>query len=431
MIEIQCTSCHTRYRIDERVLPDDTPTFKCSRCGHVFTAEPVRTRRRKNEAAAESPPPRQEEAAPPEEEREEPLEKFKAMRAPDLPQAAPQAEPEPPPPPQPEAPSPAVAALQPNQPAAKKPAPANPPEQKRPATDEIFNRSFAEPQRPADAGENLKFDFGDERRDLDEETTPELPEEDQRWQVGDEPDEEAPPIRSRPTLAEPPPISPPPRPEPQRFYEPISPATTRDAAPQRPPLPNDVAFIEDPSAIHSSAWFLGMFFIVAVGFFGVTMLLNGEPAASVNAISRVPIIGEHFARPITPATLVRLGDVRTEYRTLKGGTSALVVTGNAENVGGAALQAIQIEVLLLNGSQQAVARAQTYCGNTLPAGMFEQMTPRELEFSLALRPPHNFALEPSQATPFMLVFLDPPQASSLRIAVTQADPPGTPPGAHG
>ena len=41
MIEIQCTSCHTRYRIDERVLPDDTPTFKCSRCGHVFNADPV------------------------------------------------------------------------------------------------------------------------------------------------------------------------------------------------------------------------------------------------------------------------------------------------------------------------------------------------------------------------------------------------------
>src|SRR6266481_7666776 len=41
MIEIQCTSCHTRYRIDERVLPDDTPTFKCSRCGHVFNADPM------------------------------------------------------------------------------------------------------------------------------------------------------------------------------------------------------------------------------------------------------------------------------------------------------------------------------------------------------------------------------------------------------
>src|ERR1700731_4003612 len=47
MIEIQCTSCHTRYRIDERVLPDDTPTFKCSRCGHVFNADPVPARVRK------------------------------------------------------------------------------------------------------------------------------------------------------------------------------------------------------------------------------------------------------------------------------------------------------------------------------------------------------------------------------------------------
>src|SRR6202158_4676485 len=46
MIEIQCTSCHTRYRIDERVLPDDTPTFKCSRCGHVFNADPVPAKHR-------------------------------------------------------------------------------------------------------------------------------------------------------------------------------------------------------------------------------------------------------------------------------------------------------------------------------------------------------------------------------------------------
>src|SRR6516165_9045628 len=44
MIEVQCTSCHTRYRIDEQVLPEGLPTFKCSRCGHVFTFEPRRSR---------------------------------------------------------------------------------------------------------------------------------------------------------------------------------------------------------------------------------------------------------------------------------------------------------------------------------------------------------------------------------------------------
>src|SRR5260370_6657551 len=46
MTEIQGTRCHTRYRIDERVLPDDTPTFKCSRCGHVFNADPVPAKQR-------------------------------------------------------------------------------------------------------------------------------------------------------------------------------------------------------------------------------------------------------------------------------------------------------------------------------------------------------------------------------------------------
>src|SRR5216684_4475720 len=40
MIEIQCPSCQTRYRVDERILPEDNPTFKCSRCGHVFASEP-------------------------------------------------------------------------------------------------------------------------------------------------------------------------------------------------------------------------------------------------------------------------------------------------------------------------------------------------------------------------------------------------------
>ncbi len=44
MIEIQCTSCLTRYRIEPSVVSADRPTFKCSRCGHVFSADPRRAR---------------------------------------------------------------------------------------------------------------------------------------------------------------------------------------------------------------------------------------------------------------------------------------------------------------------------------------------------------------------------------------------------
>ncbi|HVN64072.1 MAG TPA: zinc-ribbon domain-containing protein [Candidatus Binataceae bacterium] len=36
MIDVQCPSCATRYRIDEAILPADRPSFKCSRCGQVF-----------------------------------------------------------------------------------------------------------------------------------------------------------------------------------------------------------------------------------------------------------------------------------------------------------------------------------------------------------------------------------------------------------
>src|SRR5271167_428643 len=58
MIEIQCSSCHTRYRIDERVLPADTPTFKCSRCGHVFTTDPLTAKKISVEPASRSQAPR-------------------------------------------------------------------------------------------------------------------------------------------------------------------------------------------------------------------------------------------------------------------------------------------------------------------------------------------------------------------------------------
>src|SRR5215471_8161165 len=56
MIEVQCTSCHTRYRIDEQVLPEGIPTFKCSRCGHVFSFEPRTSRVEAKKGAAEPNP---------------------------------------------------------------------------------------------------------------------------------------------------------------------------------------------------------------------------------------------------------------------------------------------------------------------------------------------------------------------------------------
>ena len=86
-----------------------------------------------------------------------------------------------------------------------------------------------------------------------------------------------------------------------------------------------------------------MFFFVAIVFFGASALICGEPAASARLLSQAPQIGGYFARPIVPAMLVTLQDVRSEYYTLKGGHVALVITGNAQNVGARALHLVEID----------------------------------------------------------------------------------------
>jgi predicted Zn finger-like uncharacterized protein len=451
MIEIQCTSCHTRYRIDERVLPDETPTFKCSRCGHVFTAEPVPSRRRKAEPdkadrgakspsanvsapsaqhAQEPPPPApqsRDEAETPanvdtsaaEETEERRTPAFVANKSVDAPATA-----------GPRAPD---TGELPRSSAPRHQEPPSVSEEPAP-TDDPLNKSFEDPAPRGDTGENLKFDFTAERGAPREEPEREFGERDDRnegWQVG-EPDEDPRPRRRVQPAMDIDDV--PPAPQDTRtargraqFAAGADLASSHETVRERQRVPDDVSFIEDPSSIHSSAYFIGVFFIVAVGFFVFSLFINGEPAASVKMIGQLPVIGSHFAPPLIPATLVALEDVHVDSRTLKGGQSALVVTGNARNAGNRPLHAIQIEVLLLNQAQQSVARAQTYCGNDLSPRMFDEMTPRELEFSLGLNPPKNFSLDPAQVTPFMLVFRDPPrEAKSLRIAVTQADPAAEP-----
>ena len=213
MIEIQCTSCHTRYRIDERVLPDDTPTFKCSRCGHVFNADPVPAKVRKPaapppEADSESQPARTIRAARPRPSA------LKSQVESDIVKR------EPVPEPQPAMPEPEVGVPRSNAQlrapedrmhAAPVKRPTEEPEV-RPAkdraadVDDPLNRTFGDREPPkADTGENLKFDFSDERNEIADAPPERELERDEPsdggWEVGEVPAEfEARPIRQAPTM---------------------------------------------------------------------------------------------------------------------------------------------------------------------------------------------------------------------------------------
>jgi predicted Zn finger-like uncharacterized protein len=441
MIEIQCTSCHTRYRIDERVLPDDTPTFKCSRCGHVFNADPVPAKARKPAPPAPEPDSESQEPRTIRQARPRPS----ALKSPvesDVVKREPVPEPRPTFPTKPE---PRVQKPEPSRPeAAKHKTPEAPPiarevqqekTRNEPESDDPLNRSFGDREQKADTGENLRFDFSDERGEIGgapPEHELERPEpHDGGWQVGDAPaDFEHAPMRNSPTMMAEPAL----RAKPthvRRMAAPLEAEAPRYAQP--PAQAKSTGFHlgqEDDSAesafsgaTHASGVFLALFFFVAVAFLGASALICDEPAASARILSEAPRIGGYFARPIVPAMLVALHDVHSEYYMLKGGHVALVITGHAQNVGTHPLRLVGIGADLFGDSTRPVASQSVYCGNELSAKMLGEMTPREIEFSQGLSPPKTFAMEPSASAPFLMVFIDPPTgAGKIRISVAKAEP---------
>src|SRR6266478_3210068 len=447
MIEIQCTSCHTRYRIDERVLPDDTPTFKCSRCGHVFNADPVPAKQRTpaptateqaigndSQPAQTLRPPRPPASAP-----AAPAERRSVIRETVAPARA--AEPDFNAPPQRQPDAQQFESVKPHidrqipQPAASESNGGHELD-----SDHPLNRTFGDREQKADTGENFRFDFNDEHHEIgdaernhpqddqEDHHVTEPPRDDDRWQVGEAPAEfDAKPARYTPPMTdvpEPPPASA------HRVAAALKAARPRVAEAPQPAksagyelghLGEDADDMPMLGKTYASGYFVAMFFVVAVAFVATSALVASEPVASARLLGQTPRIGSYFARPIVPAMLVALHDVRTEYRTLKGGQVALLITGTAQNVGASPLHLVQINADLLDGGARAVASLGVYCGNELSAKMLGEMTPREIEFSQGLSPQKSFAMEPSGAAPFLMVFINPPaHAGNVRLSVSKA-----------
>ena len=434
-IEVQCSSCHTRYRIDEQVLPEGMPTFKCSRCGHVFTIDPRSSGRPGDSAqSAALSPGATPAAAPPRLPR---IRRESRPAAPDVAigqksvadsqsgwvadsSAADKA-----------SGSPRNHATALNQTEAT-PAPASTPpsspEEKKPYTDELLSKPFRDHE--SSPGENLRFDFNEERAD------PEMPvpvvgeiADDRRggeWQVG-EADFEAPAEANR--------FGAPPRadladaPVPRARRAPVDRRKSPNQEEREEFLDENAAPIYNHSvATHSARFFVALLALIALAYGATAVLIRSAPATAAEILSHLPKVGDRFIPPVAPARLVAMRDVHSDYLRTKGGHTALVVTGIAENVGNAALHAVQIAASLHDPAQHTLATRAVYCGNNLSAPMVAQMTPHELEFFQKLDPPKAFALEPSATSPFVIVFIDPPSAvSRFDVSVASAGEIAPPP----
>lgn len=421
MIEVQCTSCHTRYRIDEQVLPEGTPTFKCSRCGHVFTFEPRPT------AAGEAPAAARESAASTPKRQDSPETEVESAPVASAPVSA-------------EAPEASERRASDEQPAAETAAaqtdpaqgqteqPRSPEDQAR-RTEEFFSKLFAEEKKDdLDPGDNLAFDFRDEEPTPDQappkpakrrKPAPDHTSDSGKWEVGDSStfdDPAALAARDIFSAGE----EPPPR------------RRRKSAAPAPAATDDDEEFLDEHEApiynrdlTHSARFFVTMFLLVGLGFGAATLLIHNAPAAASELLSRFPLIGARFEPPMTPARLVTLRGIQASYQRGKDGRLALLVTGEAENVGVQPLHVIQVAASLRDVAQRPLAAQAVYCGNNLTPKMATQMTPHEIEFFQKLDPPKAFALEPTATCPFVIVFVDPPAgvnsfAMSVKQAVTAA-----------
>ena len=473
MIEIQCTSCHTRYRIDERVLPADSPTFKCSRCGHVFTTDPLTAKKvgaepsARVQAARVSTPrsnPKPPVAPPEPSNPEAPGDAPKSAGSDEqnsLAKPSSEQEPKPapirpyirnprptvfdrtpePPPPKPEAqPAAAVdasavarmkASLEAAKPGTDVESPRRAPEppQRWPGPSGVVEDTATD-----DTGENLEFDFSDERAPEFglESAEPDPAEEDalsspQRWSVGDDTPETPVARQARFGSGElDPEFS-------HREPAPIGHGTiARYAAiaPIHPPLPDERAYLER-TELHSARSFLGLFLIMGVVFLGLTGIIHGIPSASAELMRRMPVIGPEFVETAPLENLVHISDVQSNYQIAKGGHEALMVTGVVKNNADVPFHTVQVGVRLLDAAQHDLASSAVYCGTTLSPRMIGEMTPHELEFLQKLEPQKAFVLEPGHSAPFLMVFIDPPgNLKHFAVTVAKALPPPAGPQAN-
>jgi predicted Zn finger-like uncharacterized protein len=413
MVEVQCTSCHTRYRVDEQVLPEGTPTFKCSRCGHVFTIEP------RAGGIAEPPPARTRRPSGVEAKRQEPSpdaprasEAFRAFES-SIADEADSRQPE-------SSRTPSVTAAS-TQPAAPPPAAAPlKPVSPKISTAELLSRPFVKaPEAPAE-GENLAFDFNDEHPALEDDAMSDSAaiEDDlsressgKIWAVGDEPQPRAAAASDR--------------------FE-IGDAQVQSRSRKAPPSMDD-EFVDEGAApvynrgvAHSARFFLGLLLFVFIGFAGTTMTIHAAPAAARGFLNQLPIIGDRFISPLTPARMVALREVHSGYQLGKDGKAILVIAGQAENVSARPLHAIGIAAALAASAGKAGARREVYCGNNLVSRTIAEMTSHEIDFFQGLPPPPSFSVDPSSSCPFVIVFTGPlMRTNHFALSVTRADMAGS------
>jgi len=279
------------------------------------------------------------------------------------------------------------------------PAPARP---KRPAP--------PVPTTPKAKADPLSFSFDDDadwtRETLDLE---DIPEEQFSLNLADEPVTEAAPEQRPKRKAES---------RPQRAPEP--PAPPKAAARPRPPKEDPLADMrwDDPTdeadsevsrtGIRLRTIFI--FLILVVSAYAVlARTLYGNPDWG-NRLMRSfpPLAGTGNDRLLNRR--VQLIDLEARLRRTKEGDDVFFITGNAVNNASVPLRNVEILARLLDKDGNQLQDRIGFCGKTIPDKMLRDLSSQQVTIISGIRPNKSFMIQPGEKAPFVIVFVNPPNA---------------------
>lgn len=357
---VQCPGCQISYKVSDSLITTANPTFRCSRCKHIFVLE-IKTAAAFAGDATAAPPllPRQAEpelsfSFAPAAMADIPEEKIKknsaSLEEPDYPPQE-KAEFSKPAfaesvPPIEEAPDTDAAKAEPPPMIEEKPPP--------PLTQEEDRWSLT-PSRPHEES----FTIAEERRSerMESPTTPESDLEDD-WQVS------YPPLEERETTL------------------------TLDR-----PL----------SVIPYISLFVGLLLLYSL----LTLMYQAQPRSIENAIKTIPWLGAAVLKNNHLRMGIVLQSMRPSFQTIQGNREVFVLSGVAVNRNPISVREVRVEGHIFNAAGKEIDQQTISIGNAISSKIIRDLTAQEISILQKLNPQKRFEISPDESAGFVIVFLKP------------------------
>ncbi len=384
---VQCPSCHTTYRVSDNLITAPNPTFRCSRCKHIFV---LGLKPEVGPASNATPAPT---ASPPKEEDPElrfsftPPEKKEEIESKETPKIQ-----------QPGQPPAGEGTDQGRAEFAKAVIDAFPPlAEGGPALDTMKKEPSltieAEQPSPFIQEKQGKEDRWSISRRQDEERFT-IPEENRSLQM-DSAAESAPELEDEWQASFP-------------LLEERETGSALDPYRDRP---------------FSIVPYISLFGALLLIYSLLTLMYQAQPQTLETAIKTIPWLGSMVLKNNHLRHGITLQSLRPSFQTIQGNREVFILSGVAINRNAVSVREVRVEGHIFNAEGKEIDRQIISIGNAISPKIIRDLTAQEVSILQKLNPQKRFEIPPDESAGFVIVFLKPSaevKNFSCRVASVEA-----------